>query len=856
MILAKGGEHAGTGIGGVKAHHVVRDTYSGVRMAYPLSKRDAEAHAKNFRHFVGLKASELATKSIVKCDEAGELEQGASQAGFIPETSLPNRWPHNALLERDVREEKECCRTIHLQSGLPYEFHTHSYPFACLTMSFDRKSPKDEEKTQWEAATKAPFEGMRLCFGQLMYYRCKAVGKKTLEPNMAPGLFLGWRIDSGLRYRNVVKVLDYTEYRTRGNHVVIDVPEVETYVEIGIPIFPIAHARDKALKEGSPAPAYDLKEIPFPADGGIASPSTPAGPKHRSVYITVDRIIKWKETPGCKGCKGMSAKHTTECRERFSRLVEAEKKEAEDAAIVRASSLAPPPLPAPAVSPEEEKGAAPGAPSAIAGAAVLQVKEKSVIQLVGDVPACFGMPATTSKSADKKKRRADLSVRNKRDRKKEKRDLDRKNVFIEFACAPDSTLCQLCEDYSIPSIRLSKDNTDLLDPNVIDQLIGQIEGCDGRPNLWTSIPCTSGSPCQHVNRSQYGDSFRGKLRKQEWESRKMFKHFIRVAETVLEKGGSVSFEWPKGCTSWKRPDVKRFFEHNKFAEKFQETTFDGCMFGLRSRDGQPIKKPWRVMTTNLTLAKVFNDDYRDCKGAHNHARAEGSETSRTAFYPPEMCQAIIRSHYPKQMPPNAPALPCIPRAEADAQHRVKEQELKHVSALVGAAEGALVFDDDAAAEEKVTEICDLSALLIEAYQKEHPKASPTQCFAAVTKLLSRAEMLEDPAALKAVQDEARGLEAAGTWDLNSVREYAAVKEEAKKSGISVHFGQLMSIASIKFWELAKHLQKTKGRIVYRGDCAKDEHGAAAVYQEVGANPTSVQGLNACIAYWRFVGSSS
>ena len=307
MILAKGGEHAGTGIGGVKTHDVIRDTYSGVRMAYPWSKRDAESHAKNFRHFVGLKASELATKAIVKCNEAGELEQGASQAGFIPEISLPNRWPHNALLERDVREEKECCRTIHLQSGLPYEFHTHSYPFACLTMSFDRKSPKDEEKTQWEAATKAPFEGMRLCFGQLMYYRRKAVGKKTLEPNMAPGLFLGWRIDSGLRYRNVVKVLDYTEYRTRGNHVVIDVPEVETYVEVGIPIFPIAHARDKALKEGSPTeeplPAYDLKQIPFPADGGIASPSTPAGPKSRSVYITVDRIIKWKETPGCKGCQ-------------------------------------------------------------------------------------------------------------------------------------------------------------------------------------------------------------------------------------------------------------------------------------------------------------------------------------------------------------------------------------------------------------------------------------------------------------------------------------------------------------------------------------------------------------------------
>ena len=28
---------------------------------------------------------------------------------------------------------------------------------------------------------------------------------------------------------------------------------------------------------------------------------------------------------------------------------------------------------------------------------------------------------------------------------------------------------------------------------------------------------------------------------------------------------------------------------------------------------------------------------------------------------------------------------------------------------------------------------------------------------------------------------------------------------------------LMTIASIKFYELAQHLQKMKGRIVYRGD---------------------------------------
>ena len=147
----------------------------------------------------------------MKMDEAQELEQAAHQVGFIPETSLPNRWPHNSILERDIREEKECCRVIHLQSGLPYEYHTYSFPYACLSMSFDRPALCNPDKTQWEAITREKFNGVRLCFGQLIYYRKKHPTKRTLEPNMAPGLFLGWRIDSGLRYRNVTRILDYQE---------------------------------------------------------------------------------------------------------------------------------------------------------------------------------------------------------------------------------------------------------------------------------------------------------------------------------------------------------------------------------------------------------------------------------------------------------------------------------------------------------------------------------------------------------------------------------------------------------------------------------------------------------------------
>ena len=80
----------------------------------------------------------------------------------------------------------------------------------------------------------------------------------------------------------------------------------------------------------------------------------------------------------------------------------------------------------------------------------------------------------------------------------------------------------------------------------------------------------------------------------------------------------------------------------------------------------------------------------------------------------------------------------------------------------------------------------------------------------VTKLLSRAEMLASPEALAALRSEADGLRAVPVWDETNPREYADVQKEAKSSGAKVHFGRLMTIVSIKFYELAKHLQKLQG----------------------------------------------
>lgn len=161
-----------------------------------------------------------------------------------------------------------------------------------------------------------------------------------------------------------MKVLDYQEYRSKSNALVVDVPEPGIFVKDGEPAFPFAQAKRKALREGNPLEL--LSSVPM--DGGEPAPNTPAGPKSRSVYIAVDRILKLKETPRCKGCAGTSRLHTEEFRRRFAALVEAEKAEARERRD----------------EPEAAEGAAPSAPDAEADVVLFEEEPEvpaSVVQI-------------------------------------------------------------------------------------------------------------------------------------------------------------------------------------------------------------------------------------------------------------------------------------------------------------------------------------------------------------------------------------------------------------------------------------------------------------------------------------------
>ena len=110
--------------------------------------------------------------------------------------------------------------------------------------------------------------------------------------------------------------------------------------------------------------------------------------------------------------------------------------------------------------------------------------------------------------------------------------------------------------------------------------------------------------------------------------------------------------------------------------------------------------------------------------------------------------------------------------------------------------------------------------------------------ACVTKNLLRAEWTRDERGLHAVQYEAAGLRANGTWDDESVTTLNNLKAQAKSTGVQVKIASLLTLCGIKYWECSSDQWKYKGRIVDRGYLIKDQSNQIVLFEDIA---TSRQG---------------
>ena len=325
------------GAGGEQACLICLDEFSGVIGAFCMTQRSIDNNIIALQKFAGSKAS---SRSLcqVKTDCAQELTNAVEHLGWLSDSGIENDPLHNAKLESLIRRIKEGTRAIHLKSGLPHSFWPRSIEYFCVAHAIttpcsvhpnetDEAKKLKEGKTAYEVAVGEPFVGYRIPFGALVWYKPpKHRELPAFDPRTFPGIFCGWRLDNASKFRGVHLVLDYEAIRT--NKKGCDKPFQVYQTELVMPevfVFPLEEASNTQLalfRSDLELPTFEPREA-LPFEEGAPEPVK----RKRRTYVTLDRVIRFGRTVGCKGCERMTegVRHLDECHARIERLLEEEK---------------------------------------------------------------------------------------------------------------------------------------------------------------------------------------------------------------------------------------------------------------------------------------------------------------------------------------------------------------------------------------------------------------------------------------------------------------------------------------------------------------------------------------------------
>ena len=266
-----------------------------------------------------------------------------------PDTTLPNKWPHNANHERSIGTFKSCMRAAMLQSGFPAKNWDFAVPYCSVALPVTHWAPilpteqdadgnllpaykeDKENRTCYEAHHKGlQFYGPMQPFGRLCFY----LDRQRSHPLMSvtrPGFFCGWVLEAGFRYRDTLLIADYSQMRTGNSHECRKIPAKEVSFPAEL-TFLYAEARKLSLKTMQPTEIpmhpeppvqlFDEKVMPKEQAQAEASLTVDALPEFRITRLRIEHygptiLSNGKTCPGCLDFG--KTKHAEECRLRFYR---------------------------------------------------------------------------------------------------------------------------------------------------------------------------------------------------------------------------------------------------------------------------------------------------------------------------------------------------------------------------------------------------------------------------------------------------------------------------------------------------------------------------------------------------------
>lgn len=335
--------------------------------------------------------------------------------------------------------------------------------------------------------------------------------------------------------------------------------------------------------------------------------------------------------------------------------------------------------------------------------------------------------------------------------------------------------------------------------------------------LWASMPCTGGSPWQHINRHTLGGLDKLDARIKDW--RKIWTSFKTVARECIKHSGHIAVGWPSGCDYWRYHIVRNFFDELQF----EKINFDGCALRLRSDRNDPIRKPWGVATNSGHVFRAFATYL--CSGRDKHPYHEpcaGKYTKRTESDTWPFIDVLHKAWRDSHL---------------EIQRGIESCEARYFRKLNRKIIPAMPC-------QTVTMTSTDTQLTAHRPRSEHHPAYN----AMVARLLISKEVNNNPKALQAILDEGQKLLKQGVWDIITVSERRDVMTDAGRLYKKVHFCS----------ELPENDpdRKFKGRCVVQGNDVKDESSHAAIFQELSSSPAIQEAAKSVDAYGYIQGNGT
>ena len=171
-----------------------------------------------------------------------EISRAAENIGISHQQSIPNVPQTHGKIEKRYQQALGSCRAALLQSGLPVSWWPEALSYACIAQGIADKSIVNLQPPTAKAFVLLPF-GCR-------------VSVKPADPSMSgpkfesagkPALFLGWKLQPGLRYRGEMLYCFEDEFSAEGP---AKVRSGESIAALNDIVFPIAEARKQAHVQG------------------------------------------------------------------------------------------------------------------------------------------------------------------------------------------------------------------------------------------------------------------------------------------------------------------------------------------------------------------------------------------------------------------------------------------------------------------------------------------------------------------------------------------------------------------------------------------------------------------------------